>query len=383
MSDMTYEKFAGLRIYSQNVYKKYDWINTLLKRCENLSDVILIQEPLWGLICYAPSMTDKCGNPIIGMPSHPSWRCLYPKPADQFSESDHPHVAAYVHQHLWAMKPKLRSDVIKSHDIMLLTMNGPRGQLHMLNVYSDSTGSAIRILRTLESIPSPIGYLGGDFNCLSELWDPEYSRRNSPLAEVLADFVYQHGLYYHQLGCPTHYPANGDNPSIIDLVFLPGNDEESIISIGKCGESDHCSFFVELRFPILTGNKPPSIKAGSEADAKFTSDIMDGLNVIAGLAKPQSHDDIIHIMTLISECFAKAWEAHATPSWTSVRSKGWWDKSCAEAWSRYRESDCSSDEWCNMQRTMKTAKRKYFNDKIESIADHNKRPWDLMAWTCA
>jgi len=32
---------------------------------------------------------------------------------------------------------------------------------------------------------------------------------------------------------------------------------------------------------------------------------------------------------------------------------------------------------------MKTAKRKYFDDKIESIADHNKRPWDLMAWTRA
>jgi len=72
MSDTTYEKFAGLRIYSQNIYKKYDWISTLLERRENLSNIILIQEPLWGLIRYAPSMTDKCSNPIIGMPSHPS-----------------------------------------------------------------------------------------------------------------------------------------------------------------------------------------------------------------------------------------------------------------------------------------------------------------------
>jgi len=42
---------------------------------------------------------------------------------------------------------------------------------------------------------------------------------------------------------------------------------------------------------------------------------------------------------------------------------------------------CSSDEWRNMQRTMKVAKCKYFNNKIESIADHNKRPWYLMSWT--
>jgi len=29
------------------------------------------------------------------------------------------------------------------------------------------------------------------------------------------------------------------------------------------------------------------------------------------------------------------------------------------------------------------AKCKYFNNKIVSIADHNKRPWDFMSWTCA
>jgi len=59
-------------------------------------------------------------------------------------------------------------------------------------------------------------------------------------------------------------------------------------------------------------------------------------------------DDITYIMTLISKCFAETWEAHAIPSQTLVHLKGWWDKSCAETWSRYRESDCSSDEWRNM-----------------------------------
>ena len=149
-----------------------------------------------------------------------------------------------------------------------------------------------------------------------------------------------------------HYSANSKNPSIINLVFLPGNDKDSIISIGKHDESDHCPFFIELRFPIFTGNKPSNIKADSEADAEFTSDVMDALNVIADHMQnspvSQAHDDITHITMLISECFAKAWETHANPSWTLVHSKGWWDKSFTEAWSRYRESDCSSEEWRNM-----------------------------------
>jgi len=119
-----------------------------------------------------------------------------------------------------------------------------------------------------------------------------------------------------------HYLANSKNPSIINLIFLPENNEDSIISMAKHGESDHCPFFVELRFSILIENKPLNIKAGSEADAKFISDIIDALNIIAdhvqNLPVSQSCDDITHIMTLISNCFAKAWKAYATTLQTLV-----------------------------------------------------------------
>ena len=235
-------------------------------------------------------------------------------------------------------------------------------------------------------VPHPPGYCQ---------WSRESRKVRSPPTKMLHCLIHSsscwlqghHALYYHQLGCPMHYPANNNNPSIINLVFLSRNDEESIISMGKHGESDHCLLFVELRFPIFTGNKPPSMNADLEADTEFTSDVIDTLNVIAdhmkNLPVSQLHDNITHIMTLISECFAKAWEAHATSLWMSVHSKGWWDKSCSEAWSQYRESDCSSNEWCNMQCTMKAAKRKYFDEKITSIADHKKRPWNLMSWTRA
>jgi len=126
---------------------------------------------------------------------------------------------------------------------------------------------------------------------------------------------------------------------------------------------------------------------GSEADAEFTSNIMDALNVIADHVQnsPASlaRDDITHITTCISECFAKAWDAHAFSPRILVWSKGWWDVDCVEAWHRYKESDCSSNEWHNMRHTMKNAKRKYFNKKIEHIASNNKWPWDLMSWVRA
>jgi len=68
MSDTPYVKFSGLRVYSQNVYKKYAWIELLLNERLNSSDIIFVQELSWGQICNVTSMTDKVGDPIMGMP---------------------------------------------------------------------------------------------------------------------------------------------------------------------------------------------------------------------------------------------------------------------------------------------------------------------------
>ena len=270
---------------------------------------------------------------------------------------------------------------------MLLTLNGPKGPIHMINAYSDSTGSAIWVLYKHRNLPSPISYLGGNFNCPLDHWDVGLTHCNSPHVYLLKEFTENHGLLCRSLGGATHFPDNGSTPSILDFIFLPGEDHDSVVTMGHRGESDHCLFFIEICFPILVEAKPPNIKAGSKADAEFTFDIMDALNVIADHVQnsPASLacDDITHIMTHISECFAKAWEAHASSLRTLVQLKGWWDAVCAEAWHRYKESDCSSNEWCNVCNIMKNAKCKYFDEKIEHIASNNKRPWDLMSWVHA
>jgi len=102
MSSTTYDRFAGLHIYSQNVYKKYTWIDSLLVQHENLSDIIFIQEPPWQLIWHTASMTEKRGDPIMGMPQLPVWRCLHSKVSNP--SEDRPWVAAYIHQCLWAIR---------------------------------------------------------------------------------------------------------------------------------------------------------------------------------------------------------------------------------------------------------------------------------------
>ena len=83
------------------------------------------------------------------------------------------------------MKPKLRSNLLMSEDVMLITLSRPWGQFNLINAYSDSNGSAIRTLLLASSSLPPIGYMGGDFNCSSILWSDDGYRRNSPLAKKL------------------------------------------------------------------------------------------------------------------------------------------------------------------------------------------------------
>ena len=135
------------------------------------------------------------------------------------------------------MKPKLRTDIFDHKDIMLITLNGPNGMINLVNAYSDSSGSAIRILRDSD-IPL-LSYLGGDFNCPSRHWDENVIRSN-PLANSLFEFAEEHGLDFRTGGIgATHYPRNGSRPSIIDLVFLPIGDQDSVVHCGDLGESDH------------------------------------------------------------------------------------------------------------------------------------------------
>jgi hypothetical protein len=79
---------------------------------------------------------------------------------------------AYAHRRLWHLKPRSRSDVVDHPDILLITLKGPCGPFNLLNVYSDGQNNlAIKLLSERRDIIPELGYMGGDFNCPSPLWD--------------------------------------------------------------------------------------------------------------------------------------------------------------------------------------------------------------------
>jgi len=62
-----------LCIYSQNVWKNYVLVDSLLESQKDLYDILFIQEPLWNFIHFAPSTTASGGNEVMDVPIHPEW----------------------------------------------------------------------------------------------------------------------------------------------------------------------------------------------------------------------------------------------------------------------------------------------------------------------
>ena len=157
-----------MRIYSQNINKKYIFVTTLLEELHDLYHILFLQELPWQTVRYSTSMKSKKSEPVKGLPLHLHWIPIVPKVIDPWI--GRPRIMAYVHRNLWVLKPKNCTDIVNNPDVLLLTFRGPSGPLNVLNVYFDpSVHGGIQLLQNCISALLEIGYMGSDFNCCSWL----------------------------------------------------------------------------------------------------------------------------------------------------------------------------------------------------------------------
>ena len=130
-----------LHIYCQNVGRKHNWTILLLDQLRTDFDILFLQEPPWATVHYTASLTERDGVPVKGPPIHPDWIAVYPKGFNP--TEDRPRVLVYVNRAIRAVKPKLRSDIVNHRDVMIITVKGHLGPVHLMNAYSDENGSAI------------------------------------------------------------------------------------------------------------------------------------------------------------------------------------------------------------------------------------------------
>ena len=150
-----------LYIYSQNVWKNYMLVNSLLESQKDLHDILFIQEPSWNFIQFAPSTSYPNGQKVVGALIHPKQTQVVQFPQD--SEQMY-RVMCFIHSRLSRLCFALRRDIVDHRDIQLLFFfNRGRCQF-LMNVYLDDFYIAVGFLSREALNISNLVYISGDFN---------------------------------------------------------------------------------------------------------------------------------------------------------------------------------------------------------------------------
>ena len=155
----------NLRIFLQNVRKNSLIINTILKT-QSQFDIIPIQEPPWSEIHKIPSSSSSKGKALIGTAHHSNWLLFTRIPADR---SYSPKVIAYINIRFSPLRFSLHSDIINHRDILLISFLNNHICYYIMNVYSDSSHTALKYLKDTEVNINNVLVMTRDFNIRDSL----------------------------------------------------------------------------------------------------------------------------------------------------------------------------------------------------------------------
>ena len=232
----------NLKIFSQNVHKNSLVTNTILKTHSHF-DIILIQEPSWSEIRKIPSSSNCNGEPLMDICHHPNWIAFVRYPSNN---NDFPRVISYVNICLNSLCFLLCKDIFDHHDISIISFTNNDTCHYILNIYSDSSHSALKYLKDTEVNISHVLLMMGDFNIRDSLWDPSFPFHSS----ISDDLIMIADSFDLVLSSPTNpgptrfSDTAGESNLVIDLMFL------------RCGsvELDHHTILPESH---LTSDHAP------------------------------------------------------------------------------------------------------------------------------
>ena len=150
---------------------------------------------------------------------HPNWVSYTRIP---LGDNDFPRVIAYVNICLSSFRFLLHKDIINHRDISLISFFNNNVCYYILNVYSDSSHTALKYLKDTEVNIDNVILMTGDFNIRDSLWDPSFPFHSSISDDliIIAD-SFNLALSNSTNPCPTRYfDTAGESNSVIDLMFL-------------------------------------------------------------------------------------------------------------------------------------------------------------------
>ena len=237
----------NLKVFLQNIQKNTLIVNTILET-QSQFDIIFIQEPPWSEIHKIPSSLDCKGDALMETTHHPNWLLSTRIPSER---SDSPRVTAYINIYLSSFRFLLCKDIINHRDIILISFLNNHVCYYIMNIYLDSSHSALKYLKDAKVKIDNVLLMTGDFNIRDSLWDPSFPHHSS-ISDDLIIIANSFNLALSMLTnpCLTRYSnIAGEANSVINLMFLRyGSRELNRHSIHPDSHlfSDHAPLFINI-----------------------------------------------------------------------------------------------------------------------------------------
>ena len=268
-----------LKIFLQNVRKNNIIINTILEVNHNFN-IIFIQEPSWTTVRSIPSSKNREGVSLIGVTNHPNW-LTFTRESDV--KNDYPRVIIYINIRLSSFQFSLCKDIFNHRNILLVSFFNNNDLFWIMNVYSNSSHSALKYLKDIETNICNLLIMTGDFNIRDNYWDPLFSHHLSisdNLIIIADSFNLNLSMPTNQV--PTRYLDNlNDTNSVINLMFLWSGSLElnnHMIHLEWCLMSNHTPLTISILIVEEFANSSKwSIVKNSEEEAAFIKDVTNSL----------------------------------------------------------------------------------------------------------
>ena len=370
----------NLRIFSQNVQKNSIITNTILELYTQF-DIILIQEPPWSEIRKILSAYNHEGESLFGSCYHPNWIAFSRNPQDN---NDFPRVILYVNIRLSSLRFLFHKDIFDHRDINIISFSNNGRSHFILNIYSDSSHTALKYLKDTEVNINNVLIMTGDFNIRDSLWDPSFPFHSS----ISDDLIMIADSFDLLLSMPTNpgptrfSDTAGESNSVIDLMFLRCGslelDQHHILPDHHLS-SDHA--LLTINIPIedkFVQSTKLSIIPGSDKEKEFVKNVISDMSTL-DTSNINNVDNLIDVVNRLGSIIELTWLKNSKRTKISKHSKQWWSQSCRSAISKYRESR-SQDDWKSFKATVKDSKRTFFDNKICEIANSKRGFWELINW---